>query len=272
MLVTVLFIAVGLSQIGFGFCQASGQQDQTSDTHLLTMPQEYLNYTITDVNGTPWAVIDGVYPMHLSEITFLPMVYPTPPGTTNMHIKLDGTELSWINYSEIDPTALHYTDIGEWQMVYCVVNPSSQDFMLQIHYEHPIQIINGSYTFLYDLNIDPYLSPANPNSTAHFRVQLPSNTTGLQVYTTGLEGKWTSKDFNSTKTDQGETVTFDIVSKYAEPLLGDIAFVLKDNAVPELSGWAVLTSVVVVSLAVLPFYVKYVRLKNASGQICHSKN
>ena len=268
----VLLVAVGLSRIDFGFCQTSGQQDQTNELPLLTMPQEYLNYTVTEVNGALWAVVDGVYPMHLSNITFLPMVYPTPPGTTNMHIKLDGTELSWINYSDIDPTDLHYTDIGNWQMVYCVINPSAQDFVLQIHYEHPIQIINGSFTFLYDLNIDSYLSPSSPNSTAHFRVQLPSNTTGMKVFTTGFEGKWTSKDFNSTKTDQGETVTFSIVSKYAEPLLGDIAFVLNGNLVPEFSEWAVLSCVTFASLAVIPFYVKYIRPKNACGHVHHGKN
>ncbi len=266
-MVALLFLGVvGLNQLSFGFSQASGQQDQTSDTPLLSMPQEYLNYTIKDVNGTLYAIIDGLYPMHMSTvIEALPMVYPTPPGTVNMHIKLDGQELTWINYSDIDPTVLHYTDIGDWQMVYCVVNPSSQDFVLQIHYEHPIQIINRSYIFLYDLNISPYLSPSTPISTAHFRVQLPTNTTGPNIFTTGFEGKWTSREFNSTKTSREEIVTFDLVSKYAEPLSGDIAFVLQGYAVPELSGLTVMVCISLVSFVVLLLYVKNVQSKNPNG-------
>jgi hypothetical protein len=65
---------------------------------VLAMPVEYVNYTITQVNGTLWAKIDGTYPLHiLSESDGavpcvpdeLPMVYPMPPDTTNIHV--------WVN-------------------------------------------------------------------------------------------------------------------------------------------------------------------------------
>jgi hypothetical protein len=52
----------------------------------LSMPVEYVNYTITSRNGALWAGIDGYYPIYVSEqpeCVFsgdLPMVYPMPPN------------------------------------------------------------------------------------------------------------------------------------------------------------------------------------------------
>ena len=253
----LLSAAAGFCTVNFGSCQDEGQQQtQTYPDISLSMPQEYLNYTITSRDSILFAIIDGVYPMHLSEIVSLPMVYPTPPNTTEMHVKLDGAELSWGNYSDIDPSALHHTDIGNWKMIYCTVNPTSTDFLVEIHYEHPIEVINGSYTFLYDLNISPYLSSSNPTSTAHFNVQLPLNISELKVFRTGSEGIWTQMNFNNTTTTQGEIVKFDIKSDYNKHLLGDIAFVLQGDSVPEFSSWIVLSSVMLVTLVVLGFYLK----------------
>jgi hypothetical protein len=161
------------------------------------------------------------------------MVYPTPPNTTNMHIWLDDAELSWSNFSEIEPTAMHHTDIGDWQMIYCDIAPSSPDFVLKIHYEHPVQVINGTYTFLYDLNISPYLSPSAPKSTAHFSISVQANCSGINVYTTGNNGIWSPMNYTSMKEGNAETVTFNIVSEYDKPLLGDIAVALVDAQVPE---------------------------------------
>ena len=56
----------------------------------LSMPVEYVNYTITSINGTLWAKIDGYYPIYLLKqmnCSFngeMPMVYPMPPQTTNI--------------------------------------------------------------------------------------------------------------------------------------------------------------------------------------------
>jgi hypothetical protein len=267
-------VAGGFGTANFGFCQDEGQQQtQTYPEISLSMPQEYLNYTVTRIDGAFWAIIDGVYPMHMSpEITSLPMVYPTPPNTTNMHVKLDGKELIWGNYSDIDPSALHHTDIGDWQMIHCTVNPIAPDFLLEIHYEHPIEIINGSYTFLYDLNISPYLSPLNPTSTAHFNVQLPLNISEIEVLTTGFEGIWTQINYNKTSTPQGEIVKFDITSEYGKQLLGDIAFVLLDVSVPEFSTWNVLSSVTLAILIVLGYYLKRYTGKLSGEQVYCKKH
>ena len=151
--------------------------------YSLKMPEEYINYTISRVNGSLWAKVDGTYPLTKFGIecqdqalsindtwfTFtgdtLPMVYPTPPGTTNISMKMDETELEWSNYTQNFPDETHYTAIGDWPMISCTIYPVLDQFVLKIHYEHPIMLINGSYTFLYDLNISPYLSPWSNKST-----------------------------------------------------------------------------------------------------------
>jgi parallel beta-helix repeat protein len=224
---------------------------------VLAMPQEYINYTVFAVNGTLWAKIDGTYPMNLTSgySGTLPMLYPIPLGTTNIHVKLDAVELSWGNYSEVDPTALHHTDIGDWSMIYCVIAPASSDFVLGIHYEHPVQVINGTYAFLYDLNISPYLSPANNRSTAHFSVRLETNVSGVNVYTTGFNGTWSPMSYVRSGDGVAETVAFDVTSEF-DKLLGDVAVTLVDVQVPEFPSWIVLPLLAGATLTIGLIYKK----------------
>jgi hypothetical protein len=245
--VSTLFFGLAIARVNV----AADGESSNSEGRQLAMPEEYLNYTILVVNGTLWAKIDGVYPMHLTgeNGTVLPMGYPTPPNTTNMHIWLDDAELTWSNYSEIDPTARHPTDIGDWEMVYALVAPASPDFVLKIHYEHPVEVINGTYTFLYDLNISPYLSPSSPKSTAHFNFRVETNCSAIDVFTTGFSGMWTSMNYTSAKDGSVETVSFDIVSEHDKPLWGDIVVALVNVQVPEFSAGAVVAIVVAASLA-----------------------
>jgi len=225
-------------------------QPQTAESYL-AMPQEYINYTLTNIAGVLWAQIDGFYPMHISvkDVRSLPMLYPMPPNTTNIHIYLQGTELNWTDYSTIDPTATHHTDIGDWQMIYCVLTPVPSDFVLQIHYEHPVQVINGSLTFLYDLNISPYLSASSVISTAHFNVVLPAESAGVDVYRTGSTGgAWQPAGNVNTTNAAQQTVSFDVISQYNKPLLGDIAFVMRNAMVPEYPAWAIMPLLVLTAI------------------------
>jgi len=190
---------------------------------LSTMPEEFINYTITTVKGSLWAKIDGTYPIHvlLSPEPLL-LVYPTPPGTINISLKMDETELNWNNYTEIYPEKLHFTALGNWPMINCTINPVPEYFTLKIHYEHPVTLINGSHTFLYDLNISPYLSEWSTKSTAHFTIRMETNYTSLNVNAIATDETLTPIGY-TTKTDNAaKTVTFPIVSEYAKPLLGDI--------------------------------------------------
>ena len=208
--------------------------------YSLKMPEEYINYTISRVNGSLWAKVDGTYPLTKFAIecqnqalsinntwfTFtgdtLPMVYPTPPGTTNISVKMEETELDWSNYTQSVPDATHYTAIGDWPMISCTIYPVLDQFMLKIHYEHPIMLMNGSYTFLYDLNISPYLSPWSNKSTAHFNITFETDITDLQAHTIATDGTLNPIDYTVTKDNETETVSLQVVSEYSELLPGDL--------------------------------------------------
>jgi len=235
---------------------------------IIAMPEEYINYTITRVNETLWAKIDGTYPLHiLTEAdgspscvpAELPMVYPTPPGTTNIHVKMNETELDWSNY----PHDTHHTAIGDWSMIYCVINPVSDYFVLKIHYEHPVQLINGSYLFLYDLNISPYLSPRSPNSTAYFTIRMETSTSNLQAYTTETDSIWNPINYTTSQEGTTEIITIQIHSEYSKPLLGDLAITFSDTetettAVP---SWFIIPILLIAALLAVIIYRRRHRQK-----------
>ena len=229
---------------------------------ILEMPTEQVNYTIVSINGALWAEIDGKYPISiLSSAGYifegdLPMVYPMPPGATNIHVFLDGQELSWTNYTQDYPDALHHTAIGDWGMISCVLSGVSDSFELKIHYEHPLQMVNGSYLFLYDLNISPYLSEQSNNSTCYYTIRMETNTTNLHSYTTATDSQW--NPINFTNTQEGATTVISVAehSVYNQPLPGD--FVVEFNVVdqvPEFPLW-VIPIILVAVLSAGFFYLK----------------
>lgn len=178
------------------------------------------------------------------------MVYPTPPGTTNIHVKVNGTELAWSNYTEVYPNILHHTAIGDWAMIYCVVSPVSDYFLLTIHYEHPLAVVNGSYLFLYDLNISPYLTPLSNSSTAYFTVRFETAVSEIRAYTAWTDTVWNQKDFTLSSEGDVETVTIQMRSVLDEPLAGDLVVMFNDSSsqVPEeLPYWLIVVPVFVVA-------------------------
>lgn len=216
---------------------AEGNPDQTTSP-ILAMPEEQVNYTITRVNGTLWAKIDGTYPIHLLTSTNetdqckilydLPMVYPTPPGTVNISIRLNETELPWSNYTEAYPNELHHTAIGDWPMIFSIIRNVSDYFLLTIHYEHPLMIVNGSFLFLYDLNISPYLSPLSNSSKAIFAVRFETEVVNIRAYTTKTDDIWIGKDFTESIEDGAKTLTIQMNSLLNEPLEGDLVVMFSD--------------------------------------------
>jgi hypothetical protein len=220
--------------------------------YALMMPEEYINYTVFRINGSLWAKVDGTYPLTKFEIgdqdqalinmgfTFtddaLPLVYPTPPGTTSISLEMDGTDLAWANYTQMHPDATHYTALGYWTMVSCIIDPVPDNFTLKIHYEHPIELVDGRPTFLYDLNISPYLSDWSNKSTAHFNIKFENKIADLQVNTIATDGTLNSVDYTSTKEDETESVTVKLVSEYYKPLLGDLLISFNEATNSDSSG------------------------------------
>jgi hypothetical protein len=235
---------------------------------ILAMPEEYINYTVTRVDGTLWAEIDGTYPIYLLSDSEgdsqcvppdeLPMVYPTPPNTTNIHVKLNETELDWSSY----PYGTHHTAIGDWSMIYCVISPVSDYFVLKIHYEHPVQVINGSYLFLYDLNIREYLSDWSPNSTAYFTIRMETAASDLQAFTTETDSVWNPIDYTTNQEGATEVVAIQIYSERSK-LLGDLVITfsgaeIETTAVP---SWIIIPVLVVAVLLAVIIYRRRHRQK-----------
>jgi hypothetical protein len=239
--------------------------DESLGFPQLAMPVEHINYTIVSVNGTLWAEIDGEYPITIQNQFNgdLPMVYPMPPQTTNIYVWLDGQELGWSNFTQSNPEALHQTAIGDWWMIYSVLPQVSGSFMLRIHYEHPLEIANASYLFLYDLNISPYLSEQNTNSTAYFTVQIPSNATDVRAYTALPESaanEWKPLNYTIATQDDTTIVSIPMYSEYpalsGKPLPGDLVVEFSAANPPSAFPlWVIAVSVVVIVGLVLAVVV-----------------
>jgi hypothetical protein len=229
----------------------------------LAMPNEQVNYTImAAADGSLWAKIDGNYPISvLSQqgSVFkgdLPMVYPMPPGATNIHVYLGDRELSWVNYNSTYPDSLHHTAIGDWGMIYCILNDVSDDFLLKIHYEHPLEKINSSYLFLYDLNISPYLSEQSNNSTCYYTIHMETNATNIQAYTTTTDTEWNPINYTTKQEGTTQVVFVQERSEYNKPLPGDFVFEFSNiNQVPELS-FGIIQVLVLITLAFFLIFLK----------------
>jgi hypothetical protein len=248
---TLLSLLLILALLILGFTQsgnisfASANPDGSFPS--LSMPIEHVNYTITTINGSLWAEIDGNYPISILEQSGcdfegdLPMIYPMPPRATDIHVYLGDQELSWTNYTQDYPDALHHTTIGDWGMIFCMLTNVSDSFLLKIHYEHPLQTFNGSYLFLYDLNINPYLSEHSSNSTCYYTINMEINATNIKAYTTATDTEWNPIQY--TNTQEGTTRVISIVehSEYNKPLPGDLVVEFLDaDQVPEFPFWMLL--------------------------------
>ncbi len=257
-LLLLAFSSASLPAVGFVLANPDGEMIQ------LAMPIEHVNYTITSVNGAFWAKIDGDYPIYVQsqpDCAFsgeLPMVYPMPPGTTNIHVWLDGRELAWSNYTAVYPEAVHHTAIGDWWMISSALENISGFFNLKIQYEHPLAMVNGSYLFLYDLNIAPYLTPRTPNSTAYFTVRMETNTTNMHVYTAppdNAASDWRPLAYTASKEGSTEIVSIQMNSDYNVPLPGDLVVEFSEaSPVPEFSIG--LTAVLVLALSFMALCLK----------------
>jgi hypothetical protein len=243
-----VFVCLLLAVAGLQFVPFAAANP--TPVYSLEMPEEYIDYTISWVNGSLWAKVDGTYPLTKSTIecegqalsgdstwfTFtgdtLPMAYPTPPGTTNISVKMDETELEWSNYTQTFPDETHYTAIGDWTMINCTIQPVLDQFILKIHYEHPILLMDGSYTFLYDLNISPYLSPWSNKSTAHFNIKFETGITDLQAHTIATDGTMNPVEYTVTRENDVETVSLQVVSEYSQPLPGDLLISFHEDNEP----------------------------------------
>jgi hypothetical protein len=245
---------------------SSASANPDSSIPILSMPIEHVNYTIASVNGMLWAKIDGEYPIYIQNKFNgnMPMVYPMPPGTTNINVTLDGQELAWSNYTQSSPDALHQTAIGNWWMIYSVLPNVSGFFTLKIHYEHPLEVVNGSYLFLYDLNISPYLSEQSENSSAYFTVRMDTNFKDIHAYTAlpdSTASEWKPINYTTTIENSTRVVSILMYSEYpgvsGNPLPGDLVVEFSiANQTSDFTLWIIATLFFAALLLVAAFYIK----------------
>ena len=129
-------------------------------------------------------------------------------------------------------------------------------------------MVNGSYRFLYDLNISPYLSAQNSNSTAYFTIRLETNTTNLKAYTTETDTKWNPINYTITKEGSKESSSaIQMYSEYSKPLLGDLVVTFsKVDQVPEFPSWIILL-IVTAMVMVLAGLLVYFKKRNQSSLV-----
>jgi hypothetical protein len=149
-------------------------------------------------------------------------------------------------------------------MIYRNLENVSDYFELRIHYEHPLEMVNGSFLFLYDLNITPYLSPQSNNSKAYFTVQMQTNFTNLNVYTTQTDTEWNSKNYTLTKEGSTQVINIQMYSEYGKPLLGDLVVEFsQDKQVSEFPLWTLTTILMGVLLGSLVYKRKTAKLSQS---------
>ncbi|MCW4019402.1 MAG: right-handed parallel beta-helix repeat-containing protein [Candidatus Bathyarchaeota archaeon] len=245
--------------------------NQDPNPSSVEMPNQYINYTITDVNETFWAKVDVARFMHKNlsgGLSVGGISYPIPPDTINISLRLNDAE---IPYSQSASTAaktgwyypkssqtLHQTAVGKWSTIAYSIVEVPDNLILEFHYEHPIETINGSYVFLYDFEADytlATLSLSSPNSTAHFTVRLPADCSDLNVSAVNDAGQFTPQNYTLQSDPSGKTVTFDVLSEFGKPSIAGVAFVFstENDPLPEFSAWIILPLLMGVS-AFLVFY------------------
>ncbi len=273
-LAAIIVVALLISTLAGLFC-VFPVTAQSSVAPELSMPIEQINYTITDVNGSLWAKIDGNYPITVQNLPehLLPMVYPMPPNSTNIHLHLNGTELAWDNYTAAFPAELHRTAIGDWWMISALLSNLSDSFVLSIHYEHPLEQRNGTSMFLYDLNIADYLSAETPDSTAYFNIQIESNVSDVHVYTAPADStpdQWQPKAFTETDDGASKVLTVEMHSQYGASLPGDLVVAFSVGAVGQQDGLPSWVIPVVIDLALMSILI-YAKRRTLASAFSSSK-
>jgi PKD repeat protein len=122
----------------------------------LIMTREDMAIRISKVGGKMWAEVNGTY----SFSVIMPpspypavMYYPVPSDAEAISVKIDETPLDW-TYNG----TYYQTVVGNFPFIKWLISPVPNVFSIKTHYEHPVHIIDGNYTFLYALGTGRYLA------------------------------------------------------------------------------------------------------------------
>jgi len=188
-----------------------------------------VNATVSRFNGVLWVKIDAEYMMntvyaygdsYLSENYGMGLVlypdspyvmvtvtqdvleahYPVPPDATNISVSLNGEEV------EAQQDAHGYFHLFDFDLaeINWTVSQVPNDFVVEVHYEHPVSEIPASYAYLGDFavtlplygrygcsNISYPLYSWYGYPPNNYSVQIESNLAELQVYSVDTRGTLT---------------------------------------------------------------------------------
>ena len=210
------------------------------------MPEEYISVKISLVNETLWAKVEGTYYLQKfdtgsddprvgtngGELAYVGDTqntrYPVPPDATNIAVKMDQEKLNWTDFTKTVPEATYNTILGNWSYITWRISPIPDSYMIETSYEHPVPIKDGNYTFLYPLITDSFLSPWGDKTTAHISIRVEINYTNLNVFTVSSEASWNLIEYTTKKDNTSETITFQLISEYSKPRLGDIVITIAE--------------------------------------------
>ncbi len=246
----------------------------------LWMEWEYIDATISQINGVPWAAVDGEYPFNNTGVNNVTMYYPVPPASPaeKISVKMDDTPLSW---SYCEPPKIYPTVVGDFPMIHWVISPVPANFTIKTHYEHPLPLINGNYSFLYATGTGRYLGePYAKYTIAYVKIYVSYDVAPeegyINVYTiANVSGNWIWKpaDYVITPEVGKWKITLTFISEYLHPLVEDTLVTIQNTIqsnpvggvwVPVdkfalLAPYIGLASTILVATAATAIYVKRVK-------------
>jgi hypothetical protein len=197
----------------------------------ILMPEEYINATISRIDGVLLARVNGTYPFNNLGLDFVFMFYPVPPDADKISVKINETALSWNWYGD-----QYQTIIGVWPFIWWIIDPVPNEFAVNTYYEHSVPLIDGNYTFLYAMGTGKYLDYYAKETTAYVSVKISKdvadNKSLIDVYTIGYnstteEWTWKPAEYNITNGGEIWIVTLTVVSEEFHPLVEDLLITIK---------------------------------------------
>lgn len=209
----------------------------------LLMPNEYIDATISQINGVPWAIVDGEYPFENIGVNYVTMYYPVPPNSPaeKISVKIDDTSLSW---SYCEPPKMYPTVVGDFPMIQWDITPVPAIFTIKTHYEHPLPLINGNYSFLYASGTGRYLGdPYAEETTAYVKMYISYDVATeedqINVYTiANVSGNWIWNPANYDITPEAGKwkINLTLVSEPFAPLEEDTLVTIQSLPVDPVGG------------------------------------
>jgi len=232
----------------------------------ITFGGEEIDATISYAGPVIYARVNGTYAFGASDPpSETTMDYPVPSSASNISVKIDETPLAW-NWNNT-----HYdTVIGDYPFINWWIFPVPASFIISVHYEHPVPLIEGKYKFLYALgsarvgqiwkycpaNITTYISKDVAHTVDDIDVYLVTPELEPAYYTiTSLDGVWKVR-----YTQENTTGTKDfLITIKKNPPVGGIYIPV--NKLELLAPYIALASIILVATAATAIYIKHRKKK-----------